>query len=86
MTAHLGTVDYWLDNMTAHGKVCPLTGEMVYIGYNLIDIDGDGVTNVTVGVIDAKGRRSHRATVPVLRPSMQHDVAGRRKSKSVETW
>ena len=22
----LSTVDYWLDNMTAHGKVCPLTG------------------------------------------------------------
>ena len=59
-----------LDNMTAHGKVCPTTGEMVYIGYNLIDVDGDGVTNVTVGVVDAEGRRSHRATIPVLRPSM----------------
>jgi len=23
--------------MTAHGKVCPVTQEMVYIGYNLID-------------------------------------------------
>mgnify|MGYP002700832603 CR=1 FL=1 len=38
-----------LDNMTAHGKTCPVTGQMVYIGYNLIDINGDGVTDVTVG-------------------------------------
>jgi hypothetical protein len=49
---------------------------MVYIGYNLIDVsmERDGVTNVTVGVIGRDGRRTHRATVPVLRPSMQHDV------------
>ena len=63
-----------LDNMTAHGKTCPVTGEMVYIGYNLIDINGDGVTDVTVGVIDKNGSRTHRTTVPVQRPSMQHDV------------
>lgn len=68
------TKDYWLDNMTAHGKTDPNTGEMVYIGYNLIDVNGDGVTDVTVGVIDANGARSHRTTVPVARPSMQHDV------------
>ena len=36
------------------------TGEMIYIGYNLIDIDGDGVTEVTVGVIGADGRRTRR--------------------------
>lgn len=59
-----GTVDYWVDNMTAHAKVCPLTGEMVYIGYNLIDTDGDGITDVTVGVIGPDGRRTHRAVVP----------------------
>ena len=70
----LTTKDYWLDNMTAHGKTDPNTGEMVYIGYNLIDVNGDGVTDVTVGVIGADGERIHRTTVPVARPSMQHDV------------
>ena len=69
-----GTTDFWMDNMTAHAKVCPVSGEMVYIGYNLIDVDSDGVTEVTVGVIGSDGRRTHRASVPVLRPSMQHDV------------
>ena len=33
-----GTKDYWLDNMTAHAKTCPETGELVYIGYNLIPV------------------------------------------------
>jgi carotenoid cleavage dioxygenase len=26
------TKDYWLDNMTAHAKTCPKTGELVYMG------------------------------------------------------
>ena len=33
-----GTADYWLDNMTAHAKTCPATGELVYMGYNLISV------------------------------------------------
>ena len=33
-----GAKDYWLDNMTAHAKTCPETGELVYIGYNLIAV------------------------------------------------
>jgi len=70
----LSTKDHWLDNMTAHGKTDPMSNEMVYIGYNLIDVNGDGVTDVTVGVIGADGSRTHRTTVPVARPSMQHDV------------
>ena len=41
---------------------------MIYIGYNLIDIDGDGVTEVTVGVIGADGRRTHREARSFTRP------------------
>ena len=37
-----GTADYWLDNMTAHAKTCPATGELVYMGYNLISIPDGG--------------------------------------------
>ena len=70
----LGTNDFWLDNMTAHGKTCAETGEMMYIGYNLIDINADRKTEVTVGVVDADGKRARRVSVPVARPSMQHDV------------
>ena len=120
----LSTADYWRDNMTAHPKTCPLTGEMIYIGaaaaalprrsvvclvvsstrvvyaclrqttirtsrasvsataasgtlragYNLIDLDGDGETDVTVGIIGTDGGRVHRTVVPASRPSMQHDV------------
>ena len=51
--------------MTAHGKTCPVTGEMVYIGYNLIDINGDGVTDVTVGVIDKNGSRTHLSLIHI---------------------
>ena len=70
-----GAADYWLDNMTAHAKTCAETGEMVYIGYNLIDTDGDGKSDVTVGVVDgASGARTRRGVVRAERPSMQHDV------------
>ena len=46
--------------LTFNLSAAATTGEMIYIGYNLIDIDGDGVTEVTVGVIGADGRRTHR--------------------------
>ena len=50
-------------------------GEMIAIGYNLVDVDGDGETEVTVSVFDpGSGRRSRRTVVRVARPSMQHDV------------
>ena len=61
--------------MTAHAKTCATTGEMIAIGYNLVDVDGDGETEVTVSVFDpGSGRRSRRTVVRVARPSMQHDV------------
>jgi len=65
-------VDHWLDTFTAHSKVCPVTGELVYTGYNLVPFRGP--PTVTVGVVAADGRLTHRARIPVARPSMQHDV------------
>jgi len=71
------TKDFWLDNMSAHGKICPRTGELIYIGYNLIAIgDKQNETTVTVGIIDGEtGGRTYRREVKVERPSMQHDMA-----------
>ena len=67
--------DFWTDTMTAHAKTCATTGEMIAIGYNLVDVDGDGETEVTVSVFEpGSGRRSRRTVVRVARPSMQHDV------------
>ena len=36
----LKTFDFWTDTMTAHAKTCATTGEMIAIGYNLVDVDG----------------------------------------------
>lgn len=73
------TKDYWLDNMTAHAKTCPKTGELVYMGYNLISLDFDAprdekTTDVVVGVVDKHGARTSRRVIKMSRPSMQHDV------------
>ena len=72
------TADYWMGNFTAHPKVCPLTRELIYMGYNLVALGGEqeGETTITVGTIDGEsGRRTHKRTFKVQRPSMQHDVA-----------
>jgi len=71
------TKDFWLDNMSAHSKICPLTGELIYIGYNLIALgDKQNETTVTIGIIDPNtGGRTYRREVKVQRPSMQHDMA-----------
>jgi hypothetical protein len=66
------TADHWTQNFTAHPKVCPQTGELVYIGYNLVPAGGP--PTVTVGVVAPSGGVVHRATLPVARPSMQHDM------------
>lgn len=73
-----GMRDYWLDNFTAHSKICPLTGELIYMGYNLValGVEQEGHTTITVGAIDpASGKRTRRRQFKVPRPSMQHDVA-----------
>ena len=85
-----GTADYWLDNMTAHAKTCPATGELVYMGYNLISVPDVGpfgdfftekkkknppkTTDVVIGAVDARGERTSRRVIKMSRPSMQHDV------------
>ncbi len=68
------TGDHWTQTFTAHAKICPSTGELIYIGYNLVPVHGP--PSVTVGIVDpdpAKGV-THRVTVPVARASMQHDM------------
>ena len=65
--------------MTAHAKTCPATGELVYMGYNLISLDfakpsEEKTTDVVVGVVDKHGERTSRRVVKMSRPSMQHDV------------
>jgi carotenoid cleavage dioxygenase len=75
-----GTADFWGCNFTAHAKTCGVTGELVYMGYNLVALGAtgkqEGETTVTVGVIDpATGKRTRRREIKVQRPSMQHDVA-----------
>ena len=72
------TADFWGCNFTAHAKTCPQTGELVYMGYNLVALgpNQEGETTVTIGAIDAKtGKRSYRRDIKVKRPSMQHDLA-----------
>lgn len=64
--------DHWMENFTAHSKVCAVTGELCYVGYNLVPFGGP--PTVTVGVLSSDGSLAHKATIPVARPSMQHDV------------
>eukprot|EP00928_Gymnodinium_smaydae_P007440 TRINITY_DN12670_c0_g2_i3.p1 TRINITY_DN12670_c0_g2~~TRINITY_DN12670_c0_g2_i3.p1 ORF type:complete len:508 (-),score=54.16 TRINITY_DN12670_c0_g2_i3:128-1609(-) len=58
-------------NMTAHPKVCPKTGELVYFGYSLME------PKIMYGVADAQGSRTCRLEVPTRgnRPVMMHDMA-----------
>jgi carotenoid cleavage dioxygenase len=67
-----GTSDHWTKTFTAHSKTCPVTGELIYIGYNMVPASGP--PTVTVGVVGTSGGVTHRATLPVVRPSMQHDM------------
>ena len=68
----LNMLDAWTENFSAHSKVCPVTGEMIFISYNLVPLLGP--PTVTVGVVGTGGRVEHRAVVPVSRPSLQHDM------------
>ena len=48
----LSTADFWKDNFTAHAKTCPRTGDLIYMGYNLIstELGGDlGSNSLDVG-------------------------------------
>jgi carotenoid cleavage dioxygenase-like enzyme len=69
----LGPVQIGADaglNFTAHPKIDPTTGEMVYISYRI------GIRPyVTYGVLAADGTIRHETTVDTARPSMMHDFA-----------
>ena len=67
-----GTGDHWTQTFTAHAKLCPRTGELLYIGYCLVPAGGP--PTVTVGTVGPSGTVEHRVTLPVARPSMQHDM------------
>ena len=67
-----GTGDHWTQTFTAHAKLCPRTGELLYIGYCLVPAGGP--PTVTVGTVGPGGAVEHRVTLPVARPSMQHDM------------
>jgi len=75
-----GLLQSWTENFSAHSKVCPETGELVWIGYNLVPLGGP--PTVTVGVVAPDGVIAHTATLPVSRPSLQHDV-GITRSRTV---
>jgi len=63
-----GSLDH---NMTAHPKVCPNTGELIFFGYSLLE------PKVVYGVASSEGQRICRLEVPTCggRPCMMHDMA-----------
>lgn len=64
--------EHWTENVGAHAKTCPTTGELIYTGYNLVPISGP--PTVSVGVVSPSGAVTHRAVLPAARPVLFHDV------------
>lgn len=56
-------------NFTAHPKVDPETGELIFFGYQAIP------PYLQHSVADASGRITHTTSVPIERPTMFHDAA-----------
>lgn len=56
-------------SLTAHPKVDPLTGEMMFIDYRPVP------PYLRYGVIDRDGRCAHLTTVDLAGPRLQHDIA-----------
>jgi carotenoid cleavage dioxygenase len=54
---------------TAHPKVDPATGEMLFIGYSPLK------SNVQYGVVSARGELTDITTVDIPRPILMHDFA-----------
>ena len=76
-----GTADYWLDNMTAHAKTCPATGELVYMGYNLISIpDGPFKPFSATAAKGGDGKKDAKTTDVVIGAV---DARGERTSRRV---
>eukprot|EP00741_Cyanophora_paradoxa_P007033 tig00001071_g6805.t1 len=55
---------------TAHPKVCPKTGELVFFGYQV-----ESKPEILYGVADAAGRVTHTTGVSLPVPVMMHDFA-----------
>ncbi len=56
-------------NMTAHPKIDPVSGEMCFFGYSLLE------PKVTYHVADVEGRLARSFDVEVSAPQMMHDMA-----------
>lgn len=54
---------------TAHPKVDPVTGDLIFIGYDLMS------PKVSYGVFDVNGDLKHQNVIPIPYPVMMHDVA-----------
>eukprot|EP00746_Dinoflagellata_sp_MGD_P091816 gnl/MRDRNA2_/MRDRNA2_36370_c0_seq1.p1 gnl/MRDRNA2_/MRDRNA2_36370_c0~~gnl/MRDRNA2_/MRDRNA2_36370_c0_seq1.p1 ORF type:complete len:496 (-),score=80.98 gnl/MRDRNA2_/MRDRNA2_36370_c0_seq1:112-1599(-) len=68
LDAYKGNINH---NMTAHPKVCPVTGELIYFGYDVWN------PVVHYGVVDKEGKTTCSWDVPTQggKPVMMHDMA-----------
>ncbi|NVB77704.1 MAG: apocarotenoid-15,15'-oxygenase, partial [Kofleriaceae bacterium] len=55
--------------VSAHPKLDPATGELIYFGY------GTEAPYLWVGILDANGTRTHHVDVPLPGPRLPHDIA-----------
>mmetsp|Transcript_98362 Transcript_98362/g.317143 ORF Transcript_98362/g.317143 Transcript_98362/m.317143 type:complete len:531 (-) Transcript_98362:84-1676(-) len=61
--------DFWQDNASAHGKVDPVTGELVTISYNMLECW------VKVVIVGKDGAVVRRRKVSLKQPTLCHDFA-----------
>eukprot|EP01062_Namystynia_karyoxenos_P073749 TRINITY_DN70571_c0_g1_i1.p1 TRINITY_DN70571_c0_g1~~TRINITY_DN70571_c0_g1_i1.p1 ORF type:complete len:446 (+),score=119.26 TRINITY_DN70571_c0_g1_i1:80-1417(+) len=74
----LGPHDYGgalLHSFTAHPKVCPQTGEMIFFGYGKNAVPGSPPDAVHHAVVSPAGRLLRSVPVSFRRPVMTHDMA-----------
>jgi len=61
-------------NFTAHPKVCPDTGEMMFFGYGFHDVEGSDAW-IHYSVVDKEGSLVRTLPVNFREPVMTHDMA-----------
>ena len=61
--------DFPADGASAHTKIDPATGEMLFFNYGL------DAPHMHYGVVDAEGRLAHYTEVPLPGPRLPHDMA-----------
>lgn len=70
-TRGIHTYDGKLDcNVAAHPKVCPKTGEMMFIDFGFRDAPW-----LKYGVANAAGELTHRLDIAIPQPTFMHDIA-----------